>query len=154
MTVRIREAVAADLSKIEDLLRDADLTTAGVGEQLSGFLVGEVAGEVIAAAGLEIYGPSTLLRSVAVRPDYRQRGLASLLVRQLLDRAHQVGAHAVYLLTTNAEGYFSRFGFTPIDRGAVDPPVTRSAEFGDACCATAQTMRLVVGDERENVQRS
>ena len=154
MTVRIRDAGAADLAKIESLLRDADLTTAGVAEQLSGFLVGEDAGEVIAAAGLEIYGPSTFLRSVAVRPDYRNRGLAGLLVRHLLDRARNAGAHRVYLLTTTAERYFSRFGFIPVDRSAIDPAVQRSAEFGDACCDSAQAMQLVFGGERENAQRS
>lgn len=147
MTVQIREAAPADLPTIERLLRDADLPTAGIADQLGGFLVVEEAGELVAAAGLEVHGSSTLLRSVAVRPDYRNRGLAGVLVRRLLDRARDAGARQIYLLTTTAEGYFSRFGFVPVDRGTVDPAVQRSAEFGDACCASAQTMRLVFADE-------
>lgn len=146
MSALIRPAVARDLPTIETLLRSFDLTTAGVADHLEEFVVGEAAGEVVASAGLELYGVGALLRSVAVRVDYQNRGLAQTLVNQLLDRARQAGVRQVYLLTSTAEGYFRRFGFGPVHREAVDAGVRQSREFQDICCARAQAMQLILSD--------
>lgn len=75
----------------------------------------------MACAGLETYGFHALLRSVAVHPHYRNRGLATLLVTRLVDQTRQDRLHAVYLLTTSAEAYFRRLGFETIPREDVDP---------------------------------
>lgn len=142
----IRAAAERDLPAIAALLESFDLTTAGVAESMSGFLVAEEAGQVIALAGLEVYGTGALLRSVAVRADHRKSGLAKTLVTHLLDRARHAGVREVYLLTTTAKPYFERLGFDPVSRAAVDPAVTRSPEFGDRLCATAVAMRLILTD--------
>ncbi len=140
----IRAAQARDLPAIEALLASLDLTTAGVAQSLPGFLVAEDGDQMVALAGLEVYGAGALLRSVAVREAYRNRGLAKALVHRLVSRARSTGVREVYLLTATAQQYFQRLGFEPVPRAAVDPAVTSSAEFGDACCATAVAMRMTL----------
>lgn len=138
----VRSAQQSDLPAIRSLLTLVGLTIAGVGQQLDRFLVVEDAGQIVACAGLETYGSHTLLRSVAVHPDHRNRGLAALLVTRLVEQAGQDRLDAVYLLTTTAEAYFRRFGFDTILREDVDPSVQQSAEFGEGVCATARAMIL------------
>lgn len=149
MPARIRPARQHDLPAIEALLRSLELVTTGVADHVDGFLVVEDDGQVVATAGLEMYGFGGLLRSVGVRPEYRNRGLATTLTRQLLDRALHDGIRRVYLLTTGAAGYFQRLGFKAVSRDAVDPAVQQSAEFGDAACATAQAMWLALAGDSQ-----
>ncbi len=137
MEVSVRAAKPADLPSIRSLLTSVDLTVAGVAQDLDHFLVVENAGKIVACAGLETYGFHALLRSVAVHPQYRNRGLATSLVTRLVDRARQDRLHTVSLLTTTAEAYFRRLGFATISRADVDPGVTQSAEFAEGVCATS-----------------
>ncbi len=46
----------------------------------------------------------------------------------------------VYLLTTTAEFYFHRFGFTRISRADVALPVRDSIEFRESCPDSAVVM--------------
>lgn len=142
MQSEIRRARRGDLGQIERLLRDADLTTLGVADQLRGFLVAEDGHAIVGCAGLETYGPSALLRSVVVRPDYRNRRIGGRLVQDLLDRAQSDAVDTVYLLTTTASGYFAQMGFREVPRDQIDPAVQASQEFSAECCATARAMRL------------
>jgi len=142
MAVAARAAKLGDLPSIRSLLTSLELTVAGVGQHLEHFLVVEDAGKIVGCAGLETYGFHAFLRSVAVRPEYRERGLATSLVTRLIDQARQERLYAVYLLTTAAEAYFRRLGFETIPREAVDPSVKQSAEFGEGVCATARAMVL------------
>ena len=107
-------------TRITALIQQAGLPTAGVEESLGHFLVAEHEGDTVAAAGLEVYAPAALLRSVAVRPDWRGKGLGRELVDRLLAKAHAAGIQDIYLLTTTAENYFPRLGFVCVrrDRGA------------------------------------
>lgn len=142
--VVIRSARASDLTAVERLLQGAGLTTAGVAEHFPGFQVAEEAGLIVGTAGLEHYGRSALLRSVAVDPAHRNHGIARDLVTRMLDHARTLEVSEVFLLTTSAADYFRRLGFEPVAREAVHPEVQVSPEFDDACCATAQAMRMEV----------
>jgi amino-acid N-acetyltransferase len=50
------------------------------------------------------------------------------------------GLRALYLLTTTAEHYFPRFGFTRVDRSAVPADIRATEEFRSACPASATVM--------------
>ncbi len=65
-----------------------------------------------------------------------------MLVTRLVDQTRQDRLHTVYLLTTSAEAYFRRLGFTTIPREDVDPSVKQLAEFAEGVCATARAMVL------------
>lgn len=132
----------ADLDEILAMLESVGLSAAGVTDHLGGFLVVREGNRVVAAAGLEDHGSAGLLRSVAVTPDRRDRGLASQLVRILIARSRALGHAALYLRTTTAERYFERFGFQRVEQADVIPDVLRSAQFQDGWCRSSVIMAL------------
>jgi amino-acid N-acetyltransferase len=81
-----------------------------------------------------------LLRSVAVEPAWRSQGIGTALVTRVISDAEARGIRALYLLTTTAERYFPSFGFHPIAREEVPEDVRETAEFRDACPASAIVM--------------
>ncbi len=144
--MQIRRATKSDLSAVEDLLRASDLPTDGVRDNFSGFVVADDDGAITGAIGLEKYGSVALLRSAVVSPDHRGSGVGRRLVEQLLERAEEAGVDQVFLLTTTAEKYFPKFGFTRTTRAAVPDAVKASAEFRGACPDTAVVMTRHVGE--------
>ena len=152
MTVRnvaIRAACREDLEPVLEQLRGASLPTEGVAEWFDEFIVAAEGEAIVGAAGLERYGSDVLLRSVVVSPEWQGRGLGSDLVAEALGRASRSGARAAFLLTTTAEHYFPRHGFTRIERDEVPDGVRESVEFQIACPATAAVMmrRLTSSDD-------
>ena len=145
--MKIRRAKSSDLSAVERLLTASDLPTDGVRDNFSGFVVADDNGAIAGAIGLEKYGSVALLRSAVVAPDHRGTGVGRKLVEQLLERAEEAGVDELYLLTTTAEKYFPRFGFTRITRATVPDAVKASAEFRGACPDTAVVMSRPLGEK-------
>jgi amino-acid N-acetyltransferase len=143
--MRIRNATNADLTAVEGLLSSSDLPLDGVRENFSSFVVAEDDGEIAGAIGLEEFGAVALLRSAVVAPEHRGSGVGRRLVERLLEGAEEAGIEELYLLTTTAEQYFPRFGFTHTTRSAVPEAVKASAEFQGACPDTAVVMTRRVG---------
>jgi len=145
--MKIREATTRDLDAVESLLSANDLPLDGVKENFSSFVVAEDKGEIAGAIGLEKFGSVALLRSAVVSPEYRGSGVGRRLVEQLLERASDEGIEELFLLTTTAEKYFPRFGFSPTSRVAVPAVVKTSAEFQGACPDSAVVMtRRITSD--------
>ena len=138
--MRIRNAKSEDLAAVEDLLSSSDLPVDGVRDNFSSFVVAEDRDEIAGAIGFEKYGSVALLRSAVVSSKHRGTGVGQQLVEQLLERAENAGIDELYLLTTTAEKYFPRFGFTTTTRSAVPEAVKASAEFRGACPETAIVM--------------
>ena len=88
-----------------------------------------------------MYRDGALLRSVAVALEVQRKGVGHQLTDAALAFAQELGAPAVYLLTTTAEHFFPRFGFERIARTDVPVGVQTSVEFTSACCASAVVMR-------------
>lgn len=137
----IRGATMADLPAVERLLTENKLPLDGVREALSAFLVAESGGGLVGVAGLEVCCEHALLRSVAVVPAWRSKGLGRELVTRIIANAESRGIHALYLLTTTAERYFPSFGFERISREDVPVDVQTTNEFQGACPASATVMR-------------
>lgn len=143
--VELRTATAADLPAILALLGKTGLPTEGVAaEGLADFVIAENQGQLVGVAGLEIYRHSALLRSAAVEESWRGSGVGRALIERALDRSRDLGIQDVYLLTTTAEHYFPRFGFSCIGRESVPDAVQQSSEFQGACPATATVMHKTV----------
>ena len=136
----IRAAGSRELGLVLDLLRRNHLPEAGLAEHAANLLVAVEHGRIVGSAALEIYGDAALLRSVAVEPALRGRGLGVALTRAALDRARERGGRAVYLLTETAAEFFAGLGFRPIPRAEAEPAVGASAEFTTACPAGATCM--------------
>ncbi len=139
-SVTLRAACPEDLPRILHLLTDASLPLEGVPDGLARVVVAEVEGELAGVAGLERYGTSALLRSVAVASRYQGKGIAAALVQRLLQEARSDAIHDVYLRTITAEGFFPKFGFSTVEVSAVPLEVKDSVEFTGACPSSAVTM--------------
>ena len=99
---------------------------------------------IAGVAGLEALGPQGVLRAVAVRREWRRRGIAAALVEHIRETARQMGLSELYLLTTTAAEYFAGQGFERIARGDVAGPVLESSEFATLCPDAATVMvRLI-----------
>jgi amino-acid N-acetyltransferase len=139
---RFRPVDPSDRSAVESLLARERLPLEGVAEHFATFVVAESGEDVVGAAGLEVYGPYGLVRSVVVAPERKGQGLGRGLTHQLLAQARARGLEAVYLLTTTAPDFFARLGFERIAREAAPAPLWASAELQGACPASAIVMRL------------
>lgn len=139
--VHIRHAMKGDLARISRFLEDNGLPTSGVDKYIENFVVAhDRNGSWVGVAGLEVYGKSGLLRSVAVDGRFRGIGQGRALVNAVLRNAKSQGIETIYLLTDNAESYFGGLGFEVVERKDVDEAVKASVEFGEMC-ATAVAMR-------------
>ena len=143
----IRRATQDDAGAIQRVLAGADLTIAGVAEIMrehaGDFFVAESSGaqrQIVAVSGLDVRGDMAVLRSVAVHPDWRGRGVGQAVVRQAIADADARGIHALYLLTVTAERFFPRFGFERVERARIPHAIAETVEFASACPATAVAM--------------
>jgi amino-acid N-acetyltransferase len=137
---RVRAAAPTDLGAVEALLTASGLPLDGVREALPAFVVAESGTDLVGVAGLEVCCDNALLRSVAVRPDWRSHGVGRALVTRVISDAESRGIRALYLLTTTADRYFPTFGFRTITRDEVPADVRETAEFREACPASATVM--------------
>ena len=108
---------------------------------LENFVIAIQDDEVIGTAGLEIFGDYGLLRSVAVRTDYRNNGIASDLVKQIEALALAKCLNEIYLLTETAPDYFRQKNYKLISREEVPLDVQQSSEFSYACPQSAIVMK-------------
>ena len=137
---KLRPARADDLAAVEQLLTASQLPLDGVREALPTFIVAEAGADIVGVAGLEICCDNALLRSVAVEDAWRSQGLGRALVTRTIAEAEARGINALYLLTTSADRYFPTFGFHTIARDAVPADIQATAEFREACPASATVM--------------
>ena len=143
-SIAIRPATSNDLSAVEALLRQNDLPVVGVEPIIQDFLVAEAGKDLVGVVGMEYCCNYGLLRSTAVNPEWRSKGIARQLVERIIAQAEARGINALYLLTTTAESYFPSFGFTKTTRDTVPAEVQATDEFRGACPASATVMSRVL----------
>ncbi len=107
-----------DLATVRGLLSEAGMITDGVEWPPACYLLAYWGKEAIGVIGIEPILDAALLRSLRVKDAMRRRGIGTELVRQARRAAHTRGARSLYLFSTGAGGFFSRFGFTrvPVDQ--------------------------------------
>lgn len=125
----------------EAALPVADLRPAALPE----FFAAWDEGHLVGVVAVEPLGREGLLRSLAVRPESRGRGTGRRLVAVAEAHARERGMQALYLLTTTAEGFFSRAGYRRVSRAEAPDSVRGTAEFRTVCPATATLMGKRVG---------
>lgn len=149
MTLTVRRAVDADLDGIHALLVENALPVADLPSTLTPvgatapdfvFLLAEEDGRPIGMVGLQCFGESALLRSLAVVADRRGTGLGDRLVVAVEDLARELGIAHLVLLTRTAEAFFARRGYATQPRDSVATAVLASAEFHSLCPASATCM--------------
>jgi N-acetylglutamate synthase-like GNAT family acetyltransferase len=144
----MRRATLHDWPKIAALLATADLPLAGAEAHLSDFFLAFREDVLIGTAGLERYGDTALLRSVAVASTERGHRLGRALVQQVLAYAASLEVRQVVLLTTTAADFFLGLGFRPISRTEFPLTAQASVEFQEACSTSATGMSLMLEEEQ------
>jgi amino-acid N-acetyltransferase len=138
--VRIDRATVQDAADIERLLGACGLPAADVVPHLSNFLLAKAGADLAGVIGLEPAGRFGLLRSLAVAPAFRNRGVAGALRARVEQQAAEQGIRALYLLTTSAEGFFAASGFARVGRDAVPEGIRSTREFSSLCPESAVVM--------------
>jgi len=87
--------------------------------------------------GVELCGDGALLRSLVVDPQLRGTGLGRLLVERAEGHARAHGATSMFLLTTTAESFFRRLGYTSADRASAPDEIRATREFSSICPASS-----------------
>jgi amino-acid N-acetyltransferase len=137
----VRPATASDLPAIRALLAACALPHADLdGPALALFSVAPGAAGLDGVVGLEPYGDAALLRSLAVAPAVRGRGLGQALVDAAEAAAGAHGHRALYLLTTTAAEFFAARGYQRIARDQAPAALHASTEFATLCPASAVCM--------------
>ncbi len=126
--VVIRPARTADVRHIRRLIdvysperRLLSKATVALYEDVPEFRVAQRVsdGELVGCGAVHVMWEDLAeLRTVAVDPALRGRGVGHRLVAELLDVARQLGVRRVFVLTFET-GFFGAFGFRPIDGAPV-----------------------------------
>jgi len=104
------------------------------------FVVCVVNDAVVGAVGLERYGSSALVRSLAVSGRYRSQGIAAKLLLRIEMRAQESGVTRLFALTTTAQRYLEGKGFVVIERSQVPEAIRASAQFSELCPDSARCL--------------
>ncbi len=138
----IVELRTGDLTSLDSLLQRCGLPADDIAERGLKFIGVFDDGRLAACGGLEPAGDYVLLRSLAVDPGRRGRGMASAIVAQLIACARRRHYRALYLLTESADEFFLRFGFEAVARNRVPREIAATRQFADLCPASARCLVL------------
>jgi amino-acid N-acetyltransferase len=87
--------------------------------------------------GLELFDSDALLRSLAVAPGVRRSGLGSTLLEQAEGYAYARGVRSLYLLTTTAQRFFEKRGYSVTSRESCPAAIRSTSEFASLCPASS-----------------
>lgn len=124
---QLRTATSEDTQSIRVLLENNGLPTRDLISSKPQFIVACEGQAIVAAGALQRFASSALLRSVAVAPHRRGRGLGRILVEEL-------------------ERIFEHQGYRVIERHEVPQDVQRSEEFRSLCPASPACMAKALTD--------
>ncbi|MCC8408508.1 arsenic resistance N-acetyltransferase ArsN2 [Mucilaginibacter sp. UR6-1] len=136
----ITQSAISHKQQVVNLLQAQHLPYADLPQDLNNFFVVTGAEQLIGVAGFEVYEGYALLRSVAVLPEYRGKGIAATLLSIINTRAVSIGVKELWLFTESAAGYFERLGFTQTSRGQVPAPLRLSTQYSSVCPQSAAVM--------------
>ncbi|NOY83755.1 MAG: GNAT family N-acetyltransferase [Nitrospirae bacterium] len=107
---------------------------------IDNFIIAEKEGEMIGTGAIEVCGVYGLVRSIAVIPEWRGRGIARKILTLLEDRAYEKGMNTLYLLTETAVAYFGKLDFSVNKRTETPEEITKTKQFRVLCPSTATVM--------------
>ncbi len=96
--------------------------------------------EIIGTGTLEKRGDYALLRSVAIKENYKNKGLGKFFCNELLKISKEKNIKALYLLTTTAASFFESLGFIECQRESVPSEVQSSKQFSLTCPKSAKCL--------------
>ncbi len=143
--MNIRQATTADFETITGWLAAARLPVADLSiDDMANFLLAETDDAPVGTVGLEPFEDIGLLRSLVVVPHSQGGGAGRRLVAALEHEATARGMHELWLLTTDADAYFTMLGWIGVDRDDTPRCIQDTTEFSKLCPADAIVMRKVL----------
>ena len=139
--IRYAPAAKSDARAIHLLLEESGLPGKDIFRHLDHFILARNSEKIVGCIGLEIYEEIGFVRSLAVQTAFRNQGIADTLYRECEKQAAFLGIRDLYLLTITAEAFFTKRGWTRIDRGDAPEVIRRTEEFKGLCPASAIPMR-------------
>lgn len=130
--VHIRAATENDLPIAIEMLAMAGLPTQDLSTGHLALVADSEAG-VAGIIGLETFGEVGLLRSLIVSPKARGGGIGRLLVESLQLSARERGIEELWLLTNDADQFFSKLNFEVRQREFAPEVIRCSQEFSALC---------------------
>ncbi|MEI6226024.1 MAG: GNAT family N-acetyltransferase [Deltaproteobacteria bacterium] len=137
----VASATPADLPAVRELLLACDLRIEDVGGEGQHFLLAREGRDLLGCIGLEIHGEAGLLRSFAVAPAARRRGIGAVLNQAAIALARSFSVRDLYVLTTTVRERALRDGFVDVPREEVPEAIRAGPQFQGLCSATAACMR-------------
>jgi amino-acid N-acetyltransferase len=123
-----------------ELLKKNSLPTEDINPGTQLFVV-EEGDNVIATVAVEYDYNDALLRSLSVLEEKRSSGIGAELVDFIEDYVRKQGVRTIYILTTTAAGFFSRRGYTLIDRSNVPQFIKDTKEYSVICASSSTVMK-------------
>ncbi len=128
-------------AEIEKLLTTAKLPSSDlVGADKVVLFGHEQKGKVVGLVGIEKYDQCALLRSLVIEPSERGAGLGGKLVSYAERQAAASGVKTIYLLTTTADKFFQRLGYSSMSRAEAPNIITSTSQFSSLCPDSASFM--------------
>ena len=138
----IRPAIREDIGTVTGWLVSAGLPTADLTDaHMEHFLVAVINNSPVGMIGLEPFARTGLLRSLVVDPSARNSGIGRQLVTALETRAATQGIEDLWLLTIDADAFFTGLGYEEVKRDRAPADIRSTTEFSKLCPGNAVLMR-------------
>ncbi|MCD4797605.1 MAG: GNAT family N-acetyltransferase [Methanosarcinales archaeon] len=113
VNLNIRSAATDDMPDIKSILSQYILETELVDDNIDQFVVAETGDRIVGCACLDSNMSLVELRSIAVLPGWKNKGIGRRLFETLMQRAKGM-TDRIYVRTT-ARGFFEKMGFEALD---------------------------------------
>ena len=141
MDITIELAEKDNLNLLQSILEQNNLPTDDIYNNSIRFFVAKKNDRILGLVGLEVFKPFGLLRSLAVIDEFKNKQIGKKLVEYLISESKSEEIKELYLLTTTADKYFSKFGFIQIEREQVPGSIKQTEEFKSICPDSAVVMK-------------
>lgn len=124
--VTVRKASMPDIHELLGLINDyaakgvmLPRTEFEMSENIRDFSLAFSGGELVGCGALHFYSPTSgEIRSLAVNPNVKSRGIGRALVESLEKEAIEYRLHSIFAFTY-VTGFFEKLGFEEVERGAL-----------------------------------
>ena len=136
----------ASFNEVKVLLKECGLLTEDIPPAKPPAFFGIYSdGSLSAVIGLELFGDAALLRSLAVLPANRGKGLAQELVSYAENYALSQNIQSLFLLTETAESFFQKIGYRTAVRSDAPQAIKATSQFSGLCPASSSFLTKQLG---------